>query len=550
MHAYIPRDLFPRYVKRNDFMAVKNFGVLLDCSRNAVMKTENILRFVDKIKKLGYNLLELYTEDTYALDGEEYFGYGRGRYSKTEMKAINTYCVENGVELVPCIETLGHLEKIFEWEHYAPVNDCDGVLLVGDERTYALIDKMFAFCADCFTSRKINIGMDEAHRLGLGNYLRLNGYKNRFDIFLRHLERVTEIAKKYGFKPMIWSDMFFRIATGGEYVAPDSDLDKELLSKVPEGVAVAYWDYFTQEEAVYEKMLKKHFEFGREVWFAGSAVKCCGFHSANEISLDRLSKSLGACAKQNVENILITLWSDGGAECSATAVLPTLTYAAEAVKGNYDVENAKKVFGEVFKGNWDDFLLCDLSDMPFPRQDDIGTGAKEMLYSDYFCGRFNNFVSLTGKERKTYARYAEKFAEAAERNNAYGYLFRFYCSLSKVLAEKYDLGALSRFYYRSGQKNKLKKLIGRYKKVEKLLPPLIEAFKIVWMKENKPHGFETHEIKLGGLLERTKSCRKRIAAYVTGEIDGIEELEDDFIAHEPMMPYKNSYVYIASVNTI
>lgn len=531
-------------------MAVKTFGVLLDCSRNAVMKVDNILKFVDIIKKLGYNALQLYTEDTYTLDGEPYFGYARGRFSKKEIKEIDAYCVSQGVELIPCIETLGHLEKIIEWEEYSSYCDNASVLLVDDERTYALIEKMFAFCSECFTSRKINVGMDEAHGLGLGNYLKLNGYKDRFDLFLNHLNKVVEIANKHGFEPMIWSDMFFRIATDGEYVAPNAVIDKNIMEKVPKQVNIAYWDYFTNDVEIYEKMLDKHFDFNRKVWFAGSAVKCCGFHSANEISLDRLSKSLKACINKGVENVLITLWSDGGAETSVSAILPSLVYASQAIKGDFSIENAKTLFSQIFGERWDDFLLCDLDDMPYPRQDDIASGAKEMLYSDYFTGRFNNFVSHTGKERQAYANYAEKFELAKKRSKNFNYLFDFYYNLCLVLSEKYDLGALSKLYYQNRDKHSLSSLIKRYKKVEKLLPKLINSFRTLWFKENKPFGFETHEIKLGGLIERTKSCRKRIELFLKGKISVIEELEEPFILHEPMIPFKNSYGYISTVNTI
>ena len=36
----------------------------------------------------------LYTEDTYEVDGQPYFGYMRGRYSKEEMKEIDDFAAE------------------------------------------------------------------------------------------------------------------------------------------------------------------------------------------------------------------------------------------------------------------------------------------------------------------------------------------------------------------------------------------------------------------------------------------------------------------------
>ena len=52
---------------------MKRYGVMLDCSRNGVMKVEQAKRFIDYLEKIGYNTLELYTEDTYEIEDEPYF---------------------------------------------------------------------------------------------------------------------------------------------------------------------------------------------------------------------------------------------------------------------------------------------------------------------------------------------------------------------------------------------------------------------------------------------------------------------------------------------
>ena len=74
---------------------------MLDMSRNAVMKPEEVKKFAATIKKLGYNMIQLYTEDTYEVPGEPYFGYLRGRYSQAELKNMVKYCDSIGVELLP-----------------------------------------------------------------------------------------------------------------------------------------------------------------------------------------------------------------------------------------------------------------------------------------------------------------------------------------------------------------------------------------------------------------------------------------------------------------
>ena len=84
------------------------FGVMIDMSRNAVMSLESLKRFLKLLKKMGYNCVMLYTEDTYEVEGEPYFGYMRGRYTHEELKEIDDYCYSIGVEVIPCIQTLAH----------------------------------------------------------------------------------------------------------------------------------------------------------------------------------------------------------------------------------------------------------------------------------------------------------------------------------------------------------------------------------------------------------------------------------------------------------
>ena len=180
-------------------MSYKNFGVLLCCASNGVMNVTSVKRMIDKISKMGYNLLELVIDDIYKIESEPYFGYLRGGYTKEEIQEMDAYAKSHGVELVPVIQTLAHMTNLVKIPEYADIVDIDDILLVDEPRTYELIDKMFASIADSFSTRKVNIGFDEAHKVGLGKYLDKHGYTERFSLLLRHLQRVAEIGENYGF---------------------------------------------------------------------------------------------------------------------------------------------------------------------------------------------------------------------------------------------------------------------------------------------------------------------------------------------------------------
>ena len=316
--------------------AFRHFGTMIDCSRNGVMRPETVRRWAKLTRDLGYNTLMLYTEETYEIKSQPYFGYGRGRYTEDELRGIDAYCREIGIELIPCIQTLAHLGCITHWDAYKPFVDVKDILLIDDENTYALIEEMFKTLSRCFTSRVVNVGMDEAHLVGRGKYYDLHGDTDRHELLLRHLRRVAEIGKKYGFTLLMWSDMFFRLVSGGSYYAEDVRFDKSISAQIPENVRLIYWDYYAEEESRYDNMLAAHRTLKEGTWFAGGLWTWTGFSPHNRFSISATKAALASCRKAGVQDVFLTIWGDNGADCSRFSLLPSLYFAAQAAKGEED----------------------------------------------------------------------------------------------------------------------------------------------------------------------------------------------------------------------
>lgn len=143
-------------------------GVMLDCSRNGVIKLQAVQKFLCIMSLMGLNMLQLYTEDTYEIPEYPYFGYMRGSYTSQELRAIDEYAANLGIEVVPCIQTLAHLTEALKWDTFWAIRDDSDVMLCDNEETYALIEAMIRQMASCYHSRRIHIGMDEAHNIGFG----------------------------------------------------------------------------------------------------------------------------------------------------------------------------------------------------------------------------------------------------------------------------------------------------------------------------------------------------------------------------------------------
>lgn len=508
-------------IKETNF---NRLGVMLDCSRNAVMNIPALKKWIDIMSDLGYNTLMPYTEDTYEVDNQPYFGYLRGRYSQKELREIDDYAYENGIELIPAIQTLAHLNSIFRWPAYRDINDCNDILLAGDDKTYQLIEDMFASLEKTVRTRIVNIGMDEAHMLGRGKYQDIHGFENRFDILLNHLKKVAEIAEKHGFECIMWGDMFFRLA-GGDYYN-NASVPERIKEMIPHNVNLIYWDYYSTDKEHYSNQIKNYSAIKEGIWFAGGLWSWTGFAPHNGYSIDATKAAFDACIKHGVKDIFLTMWGDNGAECSKFSLLPSLYYASQMVHGIEDLKVIKNGFYEKFGITFDDFMLADLPGTPNDNRKATFNPEKYMLYNDCFLGQLDSTVSDGDADK--YAICASNLKNL-ESNAQFGYLFKTLLTLCEVLSVKYDIGVRTRKAYESKDTSALKNIIADYDRLIALINAFYDAFKEQWEKENKPNGFEVQDIRIGGLRLRVQHCKERLEAFSEGKIPSLPELDEPIL---------------------
>lgn len=499
---------------------------MLDCSRNAVYTVETVKEVISQLAVCGYTSVMLYTEDTYKVDDYPYFGYLRNGYTKEDLKEIDKYAQSLGLELIPCIQTLAHFNTVTRYPAMDYLFDCNDILLVGEDETYKFIESLISTCASCFTSRRINIGMDEAYMLGRGRYLEKHGFEKRFDIMKNHLKKVSEICDKYGFKPMMWSDMFFFFVSG-EHCNSGEVSYKGI---VPENVSLVYWNYWDLDEKKYDVAMKQHRNFDNELIFAGGAWKWLGFAPDNRYSLKAMEESTKACVKNNVEHYIVTAWGDNGAETSCFAALPAIFYQGYINYHDYGVTDFFKNSFKSFSGmEFDDFLTIDLANR-VTKNDDINektSAAKYLLFNDVLLGTLDTIIEKGQNE--LYADHAEKLGKVVEKAGKWAYIFETQQKLCKVLSIKTEMGVNLREAYQSGDKERLKLL---YQDLNTLLALIVDFYKSFleqWTKEARPNGFDVQDIRIGALKQRILSAIRKLDDYLTGKTDEISELNEELL---------------------
>ena len=501
-------------------------GAMVDMSRNGVMKVKTVKTMMRMMALMGLNTYMLYTEDTYEVEGRPYFGYMRGRYTKEELKELDAYALKLGIELIPCVQMLGHMATHLRWTAAAGYKDTADVMLAGADATYQLIDDLLKTISECFTTRRLHMGMDETHDLGTGRYLDLNGYRERQDIYFEHLEKIRQMAESYGFKPMMWSDMFFRLAGKGlkgygEY-DPRVEFTDEVLAKVPQGIQQVFWDYYKPNEDFYAINIDKHYQvFGKDTVFAGGIWTWSGHCPLFSRSFNHTIPALDACRKKGVQEVFATIWHNGAESNMITGMAGLAWYADYDYRGGCDLEGIKECFAYSCGADYDDLMKLQL-----PEKLDGGhlSLTRAFLYNDPLVGLVDKH--LEGIETRQYYRDVTAQLRTIGDTGVFAPACDTVLKLSDLLENKADFGVRLKAAYDAGDRDALKAMAEECDVIREKLEALRVSHRASWMEYNKPFGWEALDIRYGGLLVRFDTVKMRIESYLAGEVEAIEELEE------------------------
>ncbi len=500
--------------------------VMLDVSRNAVLNSNAINEWLKFLALTGVNGFMFYTEETYEIPGEKYFGYMRGKYSIKELKGYDQVAADFGIEMIPCIQTLAHLQRILQYPCYSNIKDTDSVMLCDAKETYDFIEKMISAAVAPYKSKRIHIGMDEAWDLGRGNYLSKNGYVQPFEMMVRHLDKVMDILRKRKLKPMMWSDMFFRtLSKTHNYYDTSILMDKNITSKIPKDIDLVYWDYHHLTEDEYSAMIDKHIEMGSLPIFAPGLHSWNRFWAAYEAAEKTLEPGLKTSFKKGLKECILTIWGDDGTECDYYSTFPLIQFATDMIftgeaNTEYTKTNLKGSAGIDYDA-WKIAGQIDLAPFLVKRQPNI---SKSLLWEDPLYGLCQ--AQLDGKKvNKHFKKVASELKKELNKKCNKQLILPF--MLADILSEKGDLPTTLMSAYKKHDKKKLQEIS------QTIIPMLIRKIKKmnahhreVWLNNYKPFGWEVIERRYGGLVSAFENLAYRLNSYLSGKIKKIEELDE------------------------
>ncbi|AOM84499.1 beta-N-acetylhexosaminidase [Salisediminibacterium beveridgei] len=514
--------------ERTEQACFQTSGVMVDCSRNGVLRTGEVQSLLRKMALMGLNVMMIYTEDTYEVPEYPYFGYMRGRYNQEELAMCDAYADDLGIEMIPCIQTLAHLTEALKWNYAINLRDTEDILLAGEPQTRQFLEHIITAASKPFRSKRMHIGMDEAHQLGLGKYLDKNGYRERFGIMSEHLQDVVSIAEKYDLKTMIWSDMYFRLGSkDGAYYDLEASIPDEVVSSIPD-TQLVYWDYYHTDQSFYQAFIQKHQSLGSTPVFAGGSWTWNGISPNYGKARATTEPALLACKEEGVQEVFLTMWGDNGAETPLSAGLPMLQLFAEhAYQEFVSEEHLQYRFGTCAGGYWEDFMILNqLDETPGVSTSNLheSNPSKFLLWQDVLIGLYDkNVHGLPLNEH--YKKLSTALEKAIVRNPQWQLLFCFYHNLARVLNIKAEIGIQLKQAYDADDTDAVRLLISEVEELKQRLNTLRESHRDLWFSINKPFGWEVLEIRYGGLHARLETAQYRLEQWLQGEITAIEELE-------------------------
>ena len=501
-------------------------GLMLDLSRNAVAHIDMLKKFIREMAFMGHSWFMLYMEDVYEVEGVPYFGALRGRYSIKDLQEVDRYAQLFGVQLVPCIQTLAHVDQYFMWEAIEyKYKDIDNILNVGNAEVQALLTRMIASLRKAFSTDIIHIGMDEAYNLGRGRYLDENGFKSKSDIMQDHLSFMKTLCKEYGFKPIVWDDMFF-----SRY----SDNKNGAVPTIPNHVGLMYWDYYSCSFKHYQDKLKLCRSMAKKTMFAGGAWRWTGFIPHHKKTLETTLAALAACRKERIKEVIVTAWGDDGNEAPLyTCMFGLVLFAYLDCNAEYqeaEFSQYLELYTGMDFGEWMRQGEPDLFEGTTGNDYDI-TPSKYLLYQDPLGSKFLHYVrTLTTDMDAVYTKLEKAFTEEAANtdNPLQQRIAEFYAMMMKTLYYKWRLPLDIWEAYKKADKKALQVLIeNKIEPLKTALTGMAKARRKIWAEECRAFGSEVLDHRFGAMLMRLEVTQDVLTDYIQGKITRIDELEEE-----------------------
>ena len=285
-------------------------GFMLDVSRTRVPTQAELLALIRALGRLRVNQLQLYIEHTFAFPGHEDAWKDASPLTPNEIRELDDACAAVGIELVPNLNTFGHMERWLRHPRYRAMAECpEGWVhpLTGQFKEFpgtlrpdqASIDFAGALLDDYlpnFRSRQVNIGGDEPWELGQGFSKQAVAERGKHRVYLDHLKKLCALGRDRGRTVQFWGDILLE--------------DLALAQDAPADAVPVVWGYDAGHP--FKEQCGRLRELGRTYLVAPGTSAWQSFTGRLDNALTNQAEAVGAAVRHEACGILLTTWGDNG----------------------------------------------------------------------------------------------------------------------------------------------------------------------------------------------------------------------------------------------
>lgn len=325
--------------------------------KGAPPKIDYLLKLIGVFAELGANGLLVEYEDMFPYEGDLKVlqASTQPAYSGEEVLSIQEAAKAKGMEVIPLIQTFGHMEFVLKHASLSTLREvphCLGTLSPHGDRPLQLVMEMIRQVVELHPGiTTLHIGADEVYLLGQGEVSRswLESHDGGVAaLFLSHVTRVARAVKEAWpqLTVLMWDDMMRDMST-------DTLRDSGLVGLVQPML----WDYTPDLDVNRTvSLLEKYSGAGlAEVWAASSfkgsstvhtSVPCSQRHVDNTLQWLRVAECVSAAVQ--LRGIALTGWQRYdhlSVLCELLPVaLPSLASCLQTLEdGTFDAEAQSKV---------------------------------------------------------------------------------------------------------------------------------------------------------------------------------------------------------------
>lgn len=306
-------------------------GIMLDVSRGKVPTQTTLEALVDLCSRLRLNVLMLYIEHTFDFRQHPEIGRGASPLDADSMLSLDTYAHDRGVELVPCLQSLGHMERVLGLDRYAHLAESDRrwSLSPSNPGTYTFLKELYDEFLPLFRSTRFNANCDEPFDLGRGQSKKRAPHKKAGQLFADHVRKLDQLASGHKKSLMIWADFAYQ--------------HPKELSQIDRSIVLMDWWY---EESFDANRLRKLRRPGFSVWACpGTSSWNCLFPRVPN-SLGNIARWSAAGKKHHAQGLLNTDWGDFGHLNALGVSLYSYAWGAQhGWSGEVEPKNFDRAFG-------------------------------------------------------------------------------------------------------------------------------------------------------------------------------------------------------------